>query len=56
MTISPTKALDIYKMKLEGFSNTEIMKKFKISYSELQGAISYWEKRYEKTKQKEVKN
>ena len=45
MTISHEKAFEIYEMKKSGVSNSEIMQEFKISYSELQSAINYWEKK-----------
>ncbi len=45
MTISHERALEIYQMKKQGYSNLVIMKTFKISYSELQSAINYWGKK-----------
>lgn len=48
MTLSESKSFEIYEMKKSGVSNSEIMKEFKISYSELQSAINYWEKKNKK--------
>lgn len=45
MTITPEKALEIYKMKKQGHSNLVIMRAFKINYTKLVRAINYCEKK-----------